>query len=411
MTDIFPPAAAARTALQPLTPRPLDDDAALRLFAAAGWSHLAEPGDGAAGAVVAALGPETALAEVVAGGRDGAARDAAGLTGKEWKDAVARWRPRWDPRVVCNNLAVARRARLRLLTPDDEEWPAPLADLGRHGPTCLWVRGAASALSGPQARVAIVGARAATAYGEHVAAELAADLVARGMVVVSGAAYGIDGTAHRAALASGGTTVAMLAGGVERAYPAGHTDLIDRIAATGAVVSEVPPGSTPTKWRFLQRNRLIAALSDATVVVEAGWRSGSLNTAAHAAALGQPLGAVPGPVTSPASAGCHRLLREFDARCVTNADEVVELLGGTSAEARGPATLFDMPDARHDAGRTDDVTRISDAMSARAWRDTDDIARRAGMSRDDAAAILGLLELEGVVDRDERGWRRTATRR
>ena len=167
--------------------------------------------------------------------------------------------------------------------------------------------------------------------------ELSADLAGHGVSVVSGAAYGIDGAAHRAALTAGGTTIALLAGGADRPYPAGHGELIERIAASGAVVSEAPCGTTPTKWRFLQRNRLIAALSDATVVVEAGWRSGSLNTAAHAAALSRPLGAVPGPVTSAASAGCHRLLREFDARCVTNSADALELLGAA------PQTLFDMP--------------------------------------------------------------------
>ena len=131
--------------------------------------------------------------------------------------------------------------------------------------------------------------------------------------------------AHRAALASDGTTIAFLAGGIDRFYPLGHESLLTRIAQTGAVVSELPCGAAPTKWRFLQRNRLIAAASQATVVLEAGIRSGSLNTAGHAAALGRPLGAVPGPVTSPASAGCHRLLREFDAVCVVDADQMAEL--------------------------------------------------------------------------------------
>ena len=158
---------------------------------------------------------------------------------------------------------------------------------------------------------------------------------ASGAVIVSGGAYGIDGAAHRAALGVGGATVALLAGGVDRAYPQGHQQLLRTIAASGAVVSEVPCGTAPTKWRFLSRNRIIAALSDATVVIEAGWRSGSLNTAGHAAALGRPLGAVPGPVTSAASAGCHRLLREYDARCVTTAAEVRELWGDAGSAPEG----------------------------------------------------------------------------
>ncbi|MGL4255498.1 MAG: DNA-processing protein DprA, partial [Microbacterium sp.] len=170
--------------------------------------------------------------------------------------------------------------------------------------------------------------------------------------------------------------------------------LIERIAAGGAVISEVPCGAAPTKWRFLQRNRLIAALSDATVVVEAGWRSGSLNTAGHAASLGRPLGAVPGPVTSAASAGTHRLLREYDAACITSAADVRELLG--------------LPHARaHDnsLAHTDDATRVRDALSTRSWRDTSEIARRAGVSVDHAEALLGLLHLEGAATPGPGGWR------
>ena len=244
-----------------------------------------------------------------------------------------------------------------------------------------------------------MGARAATGYGEHVATELAAELAGRGVAVVSGAAYGIDGAAHRAALRAGGTTIALLAGGLDRPYPAGHADLLGRIAGQGAVLSEVPCGGAPTRWRFLQRNRLIAALSAATVVVEAGWRSGSLNTVSHAAQLGRPLGAVPGPVTSAASVGCHRVLQEQESSCITGVDDVLRLLG------RAPAT----PARGADAGtRTDDRTRVLDALSTRSRRDAADVARRAGMAVDEVAAHLGLLALEGEVDGDARGWRRLA---
>src|SRR6478735_9090910 len=158
-----------------------------------------------------------------------------------------------------------------------------------------------------------------------MSAEVSSGLVDRGYTIVSGAALGIDGHAHRAALANRGGTIAVLAGGLDRFYPAAHDALLKRIVEHGAVVTEVPMGTPPTKWRFLQRNRLIAAISGATVVIEAGWRSGSLNTAGHAAALGRPLGALPGPVTSSASAGCHRMIREMDAVCVTTVDEMAEL--------------------------------------------------------------------------------------
>jgi DNA processing protein len=400
MKEFLPRPAQARSMLAPFVRGDLDDDRARRMYAAHTWSWLCEPGDGVAGRLVAALGPEAALDEVIGGGRSGIARDAASIGEKEWSDARDRWLPRLDEDGVRLALEIARRAGLTLLTAEDTAWPAGLADLGPHAPMVLWVRGDAGALTSARRAVALVGARAATSYGEHVAIELAADLVGRGVSVVSGAAYGIDGAAHRAALTAGGTTVALLAGGVDRPYPAGHTQLIDRIAATGAVASEVPCGTAPTKWRFLARNRLIAALSHATVVVEAGWRSGSLNTASHAATLSRPLGAVPGPITSAASAGCHRLLREFDARCVTNADEVLELLGAA------PQTLFDMPPSVVTADRTDDTTRVCDAMSFRAWRPTAEIARRSGLTAADVAGILGLLSLDGHVVRGSEGWRR-----
>ena len=230
-------------------------------------------------------------------------------------------------------------------------------------------------------------------------ADLAAELGASGVTVVSGAAYGIDGAAHRAALSAGARTVAFLAGGVDRAYPRGHEGLLDRIASTGAVWSETPCGSSPTKWRFLSRNRLIAAMADVVVVVEAGWRSGSLNTAAHAATLGRELGAVPGPITSAASAGCHRILREYGGVCVTSAKDVLEMIG-CAPDAEDPAVHL------RDQARTDDTTRVLDALSPRAARDADEIARRSGLSPAQVQTHLGLAALEGrAVRDDDDGWR------
>ena len=264
-----------------------------------------------------------------------------------------------------------------------------------HTPTLLWVRGDTALLTA-EPRVAIVGARAASGYGEMLAADFAGDLATSGAVIVSGGAYGIDGAAHRAALSVEGKTIAFLAGGVDRAYPQGHQQLLRRIVDTGAVVSEVPCGTAPTKWRFLSRNRLIAALSHATVVVEAGWRSGSLNTAGHAASLGRPLGAVPGPVTSAASAGCHRLLREYDARCVTTSAEIRELWG-VVGDAGAVSTRLDP-----------DQVRLLDAMSMRASSSVVELSRRSGLAPERISALLGLWELDGRVSRDEGGWRRTA---
>lgn len=364
--------------------------------ARAAWSVLSEPGDGVAGALIGTLGPQEALDTVVDSaaehGGEQLQADPERPAARALRDARKRWRPRMDPDLVVAALRSARLVGARLLLPGDPYWPVRLADLDGHAPHVLWVRGDAEALAGRGA--AIVGARAATPYGEHVAGELAGDLSEQGVVVVSGGAYGIDGAAHRAALRTGGTTVAFLAGGIDRLYPAGHAQLLGRVAASGALVSEVPCGAAPTKWRFLSRNRLIAAASGATVVVEAGSRSGSLNTAGHAAELGRPLGAVPGPVTSAASTGCHRLLREYDARCITSAADVLELLG--EPPERAGATPREDPD----------MTRLADALSTRTARTTEDVAQRSGLAAERVSALLAVLELEGAVARSAAGWRR-----
>ena len=383
----------ARDELGPLVAGVLSDDDVVERYARVVWNTLTEPGDGAAGILTAAQGPVEALARV----RRGELSDSV-LERGEARLALERWEPRMRPGAVSAVLRTARAARLHLVTPADEAWPDAADDLGPHAPLVLWVRGDPRALEAARSGVAIVGARAATAYGEHVAGEFAAELAASGVCVVSGAAFGIDAAAHRASLAGGGCTVALMAGGLERAYPQAHTELVERIAATGAVVSEVAPGSAPTKWRFLQRNRLIAALSAATVVVEAGWRSGSVNTAHHASALGRPLGAVPGPVTSAASAGCHRLLRELEATCVTTAAEVRELIGWGELTGRGGG---------ESAPRTTDATRVRDALSRRVARSAQEVARRSGLGVADVQSHLGLLHLDGLVTAESEGWRLT----
>ncbi|WP_127793677.1 DNA-processing protein DprA [Agromyces sp. LHK192] len=372
---------------------------------------IAEPGDGVMGHAVAALGP-LAVADLLLGGADATALatalvDAdAPLDPRSSRAALERWRPRIDADAVERAVRDAARVGARLLIPADPAWPVELDDLGVHAPLALWVRGDAGLPARSEPSIALVGARAATGYGEHVAVESAAGLSDRGFTVVSGGAYGIDGMAHRSTLRSGGRTVAFLAGGVDRLYPLGHESLLTRIIENGAVVSELPCGAAPTKWRFLQRNRLIAASSAATIVLEAGLRSGSLNTAGHAAALARPLGAVPGPVTSPASAGCHRLLREFDAVCVVDAEQMAELAtggapvsGGRPGERGGPA-----PGGARGARRHPDEVRVIDALSARAPRTTDEVARRAGIEPRRALGLLGALEAEGRAARNPNGW-------
>ncbi len=392
---------SARTAVAAVRPatEARGEEAVWDLFARAAWSGIAEPGDGIAGQLIDALDPAGALAAVVEGHDAGRlAHELCEATGEQMSEgALSAARERWAPRLVASDalrfLTSAAARGVRLLVPDDPTWPAGLDDLGVHRPPALWFLGNAESLREPLP-IAVVGARAATGYGEHICAEATSALAERGFVIVSGAAYGIDGMAHRAAIAAGGPTVAFLAGGVDRFYPSGHQALLQRIAEVGAIVAELPCGSSPTRWRFLQRNRLIAAASVATVVVEAGLRSGSLNTAGHAAALGRPLGAVPGPVTSATSAGCHRLLREFDAVCVTNADEMAELVLG--------------PAAHGDAGlprRDPEQERVFDVLSSRA-RSLEEVARYAGLSLATVRGALGVLELEGLVAETPAGWRR-----
>jgi DNA processing protein len=377
--------------------------------AAAILGFASEPGDGVLGRVVAALGAVRVVEDLLADRASSeltaeAEERGAVVSVHEIAAGLQRWRPRLDHAAFARGLGQAARVGAGLLLPHDADWPEGLRDLDAHAPLTLWVRGRVGALRETPS-VALVGARAATAYGEHVAIEIAAGLVDRGFAVVSGGAYGIDGTAHRSALASGGTTVAFLAGGVDRFYPAGHEALLSRIAETGAVVSEMPCGAAPTRWRFLQRNRLIAAASQATVVLEAGMRSGSLNTAGHAAALGRPLAAVPGPVTSPASAGCHRLLREFDAICVTDAAQVAELVLPADApaapEARG-GTRARTDDRSLDL--TSDERRVLDVLGPRRARTVVELAERTGLGTSAVLGALGALDATGFARRVEDGW-------
>ena len=225
----------------------------------------------------------------------------------------------------------------RVVTPDDPEWPGwrllglsqldAERDLDGAVPLVLWVRGPRSLLESSERALAVVGARASTGYGDRVTGEIAGDFAAQGWTIVSGAAFGIDAMAHRAALAVGGSTIAVLACGVDRPYPAQHERLLAQIAETGLVVSEYPPGTIAHRQRFLARSRLLAALTDGVLVVDAGLRSGARNTVTWSRRLGRPALAVPGPVTSAASAGCHRMIREGEAVLVTRTEDVTNEIG------------------------------------------------------------------------------------
>lgn len=303
----------------------------------------------------------------------------------------------------------------RLVTPDDEEWPEPsLRRLAERLPTedtdhddevrelrpvALWVIGNGRLDELLERSVAMVGTRAPSSYGERVTDDFAAELAGEGFTIVSGGAYGIDGAAHRAALAAGGPTTAFVAGGLDRPYPVGHAGLFRRIAETGALVSEYPPGGVPARHRFLNRNRIVGTATGGVVVVEAGFRSGTMNTATWARRRGVPVCAVPGPVTAATSVTCHRLIRE-GAVLVTRAAEVIEeagRIGELALEAEGPSRPTD--------GLDGPALRVHGALPARSALPVSEIAVAAGLPARAVMGQLALLEARGLVRRDGALWR------
>jgi DNA processing protein len=357
-------------------------------------SRLSEPGDLRLGALVGRLGAEVVYDLLR---RE---EDVAGV----YTDVAARLRGLRPER----ELEDAERRGIRFVCPGDPEWPPGLADLEhaeplqqRGGaPLGLWLRGPGELKETCARSVAVVGSRSATTYGVGVAGELGADLGRAGVSVVSGAAFGIDQAAHRGALAVKAPTVAVLACGVDRAYPSAHRNLLDYIADTGLVVSELPPGCAPTRYRFLARNRVIAALTQGTVVVEAAARSGALNTANWATRLNRLLMGVPGPVTSAPSEGVHELLRAGDAALVTRGSDVLELIS--------PVGSFLAPVPRgpeHARDRLTDADRqVLDAVPVTQPAEIASIARAAGIALPAAAAALDRLASGGFVVPVEAGW-------
>lgn len=296
--------------------------------------------------------------------------------------------------------ATASRCGARYVIPGDPEWPTQLDVLGTRRPLGLWICGAADFRLLALRSVAVVGARAATAYGEGIARELGSHLADEGWLTVSGGAFGIDAAAHRSALAAGGATACILAGGVDVPYPRSHADLLAAVRERGALVSEAPLGASAMRHRFLTRNRLIAAVSRATVLVEAAVRSGGLTTAREARRIHRLVLAFPGPVTSPMSAGCHRLIRDENALLVTSPREVMALVSGRLL-AEDEADPVDEPAL----GRAD--RRVLDAVPLRRPAPLASVARLAGVSTTDALVALGLLDALGLVQRRGDGWVRS----
>jgi DNA processing protein len=314
--------------------------------------------------------------------------------------AMQRWQVRLGEVPSADEVAGFYRAGIRLACPGDPEWPGQLADLGDAAPYALWLRGSADLRFSCLRSVAIVGSRAATAYGSYVASEFASSLAARGWAVISGGAYGVDAAAHRGALGADGVTVAVLACGVNVPYPAGHQDLLDAVAAQGVVVSEWPPGRNATRLRFLVRNRVIAALAPGTLVVEAGRRSGALNSARHARDLNRRLMAVPGPITSDLSAGCHHIIREWQGTLITCAAEVIECLSPlTAAPGQTPAAVLPRDELDQD------TAAVLDALPSRGGMGTAQIGHRAGLEPATVVRCLGALAAGGFAERCAGGWR------
>jgi DNA processing protein len=349
-------------------------------------------------------GGDPAVSEAVS--VDGAALTWDRVRAGEFGDPAAARAALVDPaRIVADTAGCGAR----FVVPGDTEWPESLADLRfcesvqRRGgePFGLWLRGPKQLAELLARSASIVGSRACSAYGSEVAAEFAADLAETGVAVVSGGAYGIDVAAHRGALAVQGSTICVLACGVDVAYPPSNASIFSRLAAENLLVSELPPRATPTRMRFLSRNRLIAALSQGTVVVEAALRSGARNTASWALACSRPLMAVPGSVHSSLSAAPHLLIRNGQAMLVTSAAEVLEMISPagqhTVSAASGEARQVDSFDERRMA--------VFEAVPARRYASAGDICLLAGVSMPVCLAELAELERLGWLQGSPDGWR------
>lgn len=351
--------------------------------------RIAEPADAKVGEALERLGAQDLIAAIQSG-TGGLSHGRALRLRLEAVDGAAEF-------------ARAAQVGARLVLPGEPDWPTQLDDLGPVRPYGLWVRGTESLRPALLRSVAMVGARGASAYGVHVATELAAGVAERGWTVVSGAALGIDSAAHRGALASGGTTIAVLAGGVDVLYPPSNAALIERIVDSGVVLSEAAFGAPPVRHRFLTRNRVIAALTRGTVVVEAAMRSGAATTARWADELGRTLMAVPGPVTSMVSAGSNDLLRSRQAVAVTRATEVIEDLGRLGDDLAPARRREARP---HDA-LPERLAGVIEVLPARRPMPVAQVAAECGLDAAQAQARLGELAVLGMVERVEGGWRPT----
>ena len=370
----------------------------LELFAAVSWSILTEPGDQFSGFIRRSLGSSAALALLVRGasrsewfgaladlGIKDEASELFGNLDETLGDSLARWMPRLSMSSVTNCLDVAGRIGVKLIDEQHEHWPLQLNDLQLATPSVLWLRGKSETLLSTAKSWAVVGCRTPTSYGFDVTTSLVQGLAEHDFAVVSGGAFGIDAIAHRGALLIETPTVAVMAGGIDRLYPRSNEPLLQQIISEGAVVSEVAISTAPTKWRFLQRNRIIAALSAGTVVVEAGIRSGAINTANHAMLLGRPIGAVPGSVLSAKSQGTNKLIADLKAVLVSGSKDLIDIYhGGMPHEEDSQGSLSPLETRALDAIGFGEVSR-------------EQICTAAGLTSGEANGALQQLLMKGAV--------------
>ncbi|WP_432836166.1 DNA-processing protein DprA [Dactylosporangium sp. CA-092794] len=371
---------------------------------------LVEPGSRELGLLVRAVGPQEALARATGGygvspALAGAVRTRMQAAGVDGTAGVA-------AQLAERMGELAERLGARIITAADEEWPHDLDDLvhaSRDGhmqrrdtdpPLCLWLRGPLRLAETLERSVSVVGARAVTGYGGYVASEFGYGLAERGWTIVSGGALGVDVTVHRGALAGGGPTVAVLACGIDRAYPAANAVVLEQIGVEGLLLTEWPPGTLPYKTRFLTRNRVIAAATRGTVMVEAGSRSGARSTLGYARMLRRSAMVVPGPINSAMSVGCHIELRQPGTVLVTRVEEIIEEIG----------SIGELAVPIKGAGRPEDTldplqARILDAVRPRRAMSAEQIAAVAGVSGREARRGLPLLEELGFVVSSSEGYR------
>lgn len=335
------------------------------------------------------------------------------------ESGLARWSTRKKESPPDLDLANAERMQGGFVIPGDQHWPRALGVLGEAEPLGLWWRGPGLPAWGREPSLSVVGTRDPSPYGTHITRQFTGQLAARGLCIVSGGAMGVDMVAHAAALDAREdsaddeaplATVCVLAGGLDRLYPASNARLLKHIATTQLILGEYPPGSQPTRWRFLARNRLIAALSAGTLVIEGRWRSGSLSTAHHAAEQGRWVGAVPGPITASTSEGPHRLIREGSAELVTRSDEVLSALGWSHLGRNVQGTLdlgAPSPDQRPGDGLDEVEARLWESLPLSRSVEVNRLLGVAGVGAMEGLSALQRLRRKGMAQQKEDGsWRR-----